>query len=172
MKRTLGLIIVCLLLSSCGFHFRRDEVITPPVKTIYIQDNTDSRSGLVFALRQNLQAVGIRPVNQAKNSPVTLVILSDVLDQSTTPLGTAQQLNAQTLSYTVKVALQDAHGKTIKTPTTLNTQITFWQNANQILGDTNAIQALKENMIRDMTQKILAYLRANEKSEKNEKNET
>jgi outer membrane lipopolysaccharide assembly protein LptE/RlpB len=168
MKRTLGFIFLCLLLSGCGFHFRHNEVITPPVKTIYIQDNTDSRSGLVFALRQNLQAMGVRPVNQATLSPVTLVIMSDVLNQSSTPLGNAQQLNAQTLSYSVKVALQDTHGKTIKIPTTLNTQITFWQNANQILGDTNAIQSLKENMIRDMTQKILAYLRANEKNEKNE----
>lgn len=163
MKRTLGFIFLCLLLSGCGFHFRHDEVIAPPVKSIYIQDNTDSRSGLVFALRQNLQAVGVRPVSKAKNAPIVLVILSDELNQNTTPLGTAQQLNAQTLSYSVKVALQDAQGKTIKNPTTLNTQITFWQNANQILGDTNAIQALKENMIRDMTQKILAYLRANEK---------
>ncbi|MDX2164928.1 MAG: hypothetical protein SFW07_05900 [Gammaproteobacteria bacterium] len=163
MKRTLGFIFLCLLLSGCGFHFRDDEAIDPPVKSIYIQDNTDSRSGLVFALRQNLQAVGVHPASKAKNARIVLVILSDKLNQNATPLGTAQQLNAQTLSYSVKVALQDARGKTIKNPITLNTQITFWQNANQILGDTNAIQALKENMIRDMTQKILAYLRASEK---------
>ncbi len=162
MKRLLAC-MVCLLLSSCGFHFRDNEaVVNPQIKTVYIQDDTNSRTGLIFVLRQNLQAIGVHTVDKPKNADETLRILSDSFTQSTSPLGIAQQLNAQTLSYSVKISLSH------KQPTTLSTQLTFWQNANQILGDTNAIQPLKQNMIRDMSQKILAYMRANEKNEKNE----
>lgn len=155
-------LLLCTVLSGCGFHFRDATMTFPHIKTIYIQDEADARTGLVFSLRQNLEALGVHPLDAAKNANMTLVILSDNFNQSTTPLGTAQQLNAQTLTYTVKVVLRDAQGKNHRAPTQLSTQITFWQNANQILGDTNAMQQLRQNLVRDMTHKILAYLSANE----------
>ena len=136
--------------------------LSPEIKTIYIQDNVHARTGLIYVLRQNLEALGITPVSKPKQSPVALVILSDRFDQTITALGNAQQLNAQVLIYTVTVVLQNAEGKAIGKPTTLNTRITFWQNANQILGDTTAIPPLKQNLVHDMAQKILAYLRAND----------
>jgi outer membrane lipopolysaccharide assembly protein LptE/RlpB len=158
------LILLCLSLTACGFHFRdsNNTAISPEIKTIYIQDTTNERTGLVFALRQNLQALGITPVSRSTQSPVSLVILVNKFDQTITALGTAQQLNAQVLTYSVTVVLQDKQGKNIGQPTALSTQITFWQNANQILGDTTAIPQLKKNLVHNMAQKILAYLRAND----------
>lgn len=151
-----------MMLSGCGFHFRDAQNTAPHVKFLGIQDNSGSRTGLVFVLRQNLQAVGVTPTTKPQQSPLTLVILSDNFTQGITALGTAQQLNAEVLMYSVTVTLRNTKGINITPPTTLSAQITFWQNANQILGDSTAIPALKQNMIREMSQKILAFIRAND----------
>ncbi|HEV2613885.1 MAG TPA: LPS assembly lipoprotein LptE [Gammaproteobacteria bacterium] len=155
------LLMICLLLSSCGFHFRDSPTtVSPELKSIYIQDEADARTGLYFSLRQNLQALGITLVDKPTKAPVSLVILDDGFGQSITAMGTAQQINSQILTYTVTLVLRDANGKNITQPVTLNTASHAWQNSNQILGDTTALPDLRKKLTTDMTQKILAYLSA------------
>lgn len=150
----------CLMgLTGCGFHFRDSRSSSSvPLKSIYVQDTANSRTGLEFALRQNLQALNIKTVAKATQSPLTLTIVSDNFSQGSAILGTAQQLNALTLNYTVTIVLKNSQGENITQPRILTTSASFWQNANQILGDSAAIPALKQSLIRDMSQKILAYL--------------
>jgi outer membrane lipopolysaccharide assembly protein LptE/RlpB len=149
---------VCL--TGCGFHFRDSTPSSSGMKTIYIQDTANNRTGLAYSLRGTLNALGSKTVSSAAQSPVTLDILQDNFVQAISVLGTAQQLNSEVLSYNVTIVLRNSKGQNLTSPASFQTNTTFWQSANQILGDSTAIPALKQNLLRDMTQKILIYLNA------------
>ena len=159
--KILLLLLLTALLSGCGFHFRQENSLPPTLHFIYI-DNTQSDTGLTSELTQILQGMNVHTVKNKQSVPVRLVITQDHFTQTQNLIGSAQQLNSGMLSYTVTILLQNKVGKNITTPVTLSTSVSYWQSANQILGDTTALPALKQNLVHTMTAKILAYLNADD----------
>lgn len=158
----LTLFVATFSLSACAFHFRDQHSAPVYINNIYILDQTDNRTGLEFLLRHDLKAVGINTEDSPCNAPLRLIILNNQFGQTITTLGTAQQLNSQVITYSVTVVLKNKKDKAITQPAKLITSTAFWQNSNQILGDTAAIPELKQLLVREMSQKILAYLSANQ----------
>jgi len=159
MKKYVLSLVFSLLLSGCAFHFRRTEDIPPKLQTVYIQ-TVQPQSELTSQLSETFQGLGVNIVKHPKEAPITLSILQDSFTQSYTLLGSAQQLNSAILTYTVSLVLTDPRGKNLTVPVTLSTQMTYWQSANQILGDTTALPVFKQTLAHAMIQKILAYLNA------------
>jgi LPS-assembly lipoprotein len=154
--RTLLIILFCLLLTACGFHIRSHTDLSPQLKVLAIE-NTDPHSTLTPLLSQNLKELGVTIRQEA---PVTLLILNENFSQSKAVLGTAQQVNTVSLSYTVTFVLKDYTQKTLISPITLTTSTSYLQNANQILGDTTMLPSFQQELIRNMTSQILSHLSA------------
>jgi LPS-assembly lipoprotein len=153
-------LFLILTLSACSFHVRSKQDMPPELKTLSIE-NPDKRSNLTPLLSENLKELGVNVVNSENgNSPVILSILNENFSQSKAILGTAQQVNNISLYYTVTYALKDKNQKLIIPSQTLTTSTSYFQNANQILGDTNLIPSLQQELMRNMVNQLLSHLAA------------
>lgn len=150
----LKLFFLCLmvtLLSACGFHTRTVTTLPPELRTLNVTSLVP-HSDIKPLLVENLKELGVNVTPTAKN---TLTIVSENFGQSKAILGTAQQLNSVTLTYTVTYQLNN-------TQTTLTTSTSYLQNASQILGDTTVIPSLQQSLLRNMAQQILSHLAASD----------
>jgi LPS-assembly lipoprotein len=159
LNRYLLVVFVCLMLSACGFHIRNQADMPPQLRILTIE-NANVHSSLTSQLAANLESLGVTIVKPSRPAPFTLSILADSFSQTNSVLGTAQQLNTITLNYAVTFAIRDAQGHYIILPSTIISSTAYLQNASQVLGDTAAIPQLQQALIRDMIQKILAKLAA------------
>lgn len=154
-----SLILLCLVLTACGFHLRGHVPLPPQLRFLFLQC-VDPFSPLSKQLAQALCSSGIHLAPNSKAAPVTLQILTDNFGQSMSNIGTGGQLTTYNLVYNVCFQLVDANGRIILPPQTVTTTRVYSVASNLILANTSALTCLEEDMRRDLIFQILYRLRA------------
>jgi LPS-assembly lipoprotein len=150
----LGWISVFLLITSCGFHIRDYQNISPKLRVLSIKSE-NPHSSLKDLLNQSLIGTGITLDSKAD---YTLFIKNENFLTSKNTIGTAEQLNTVGLSYNVTIAILNKAGNEIVPEATFSNNTNYLQNANQILGDIGTTTSLEQELMRNMTHQIMSYL--------------
>lgn len=159
MKRYFSVFLLSLLLAGCGFHLRGYEPIPCQLRILYLQTD-QPYSPLSKKIKQTLQSVGICVVPTRQQAPITLQILCSDFAQAITNVGSSGQVTTYLLTQTISYQLTDSNCRVIQCPQTASTTRTYSIAANQILGDTAALNSLRNDMQRDVIYQILNHLRS------------
>lgn len=143
-----------LSISGCGFHIRSYQDVSPALKRLTVT-SLSSHGSLKDLLIQTFQGMGVTIEPRANR---VLQVKNEFFSSSKNTIGTAEQLNTVTLTYTATIEIQDASGKPRLPDATFTTSTSYLQNANQILGDINTTSSLQQELMRSMVQQIMGYL--------------
>lgn len=100
----LFVMMMILLLSSCGFHLRGQAGM--PFDTLYL-DAANPRSAFIADLRRNLEANNVKLVNSAEQADVVLNIVSEIPEKQILTLGGSGRVNEFQLLYRVSLRAYD-----------------------------------------------------------------
>jgi len=139
------------ILTSCGFHLQGEMQLAPPLHRMYIQ-SADPYSYLVRNLRQYLKLSKVELVSTPAEADTILVIVSDTATQQLLSVSGTQQTRQYKLIVTVVIEIQDAKGRIIVAPNAFTEERTITTQSNQILGSSNDVNLLYQQMHR-----VLAY---------------
>ncbi|RDI42830.1 LPS-assembly lipoprotein LptE [Aquicella lusitana] len=139
------------ILTSCGFHLQGEMQLAPPLHRMYIQ-SADPYSYLVRNLRQYLKLSKVELVSTPAEADTILVIVSDTATQQLLSVSGTQQTRQYKLIVTVVIEIQDAKGRIIVAPSAFTEERTITTQSNQILGSSNDVNLLYQQMRR-----VLAY---------------
>lgn len=156
---SLFFIMSCFLLTGCGFHLRGHEPLPPQLHTLYVKSD-NPYGAFTKSLERTLHGIGVIVVQDPKQAPYTLQILSEDFSQELTSQGASGQLSTYVLVYTVSYQLVAINGTIIKGPSIVTSTRSYSAASNQISGDINIQNSLKDDMQLDAVVQILTHLRA------------
>lgn len=153
------IVLLCCFLTACGFHLRNQYDVPPQLNTLYVQ-STHPQGNLIMQVKENLRDLNVHITNSASQAPYTLDITNENFSQAGNLMGTAQQVNLLTITYSVTFALKNKKQQTIAGPWVVTSSNSYLQNANQILSDSSITSSLQQQLIRSTVDKILQHLNA------------
>lgn len=146
-----------LLLSGCGFQLRNHLLITPALHTIHLKMALPY-SGFCADLRQNFAALNICVVNNPCEAPITLHILSEKFREERVTISATSLLSQYLLSYSITYQLEKWDGRVLVAKRTISVVRNYTVNANQILGASNEIPLLRQDMRREIVYQLINQL--------------
>lgn len=150
-------ILLCLLLSACGFHLQGILPLAPPLQRLYIQ-GPDPYGNLARILQQYLLMSGVTLVNSAVEASTVLTILHDGNSQKLLSVNITQQTRQYNISVTVQFEISDNTGRVILPTQTLVETRTLTVQSDQILGSSNEASMLYQQMRRTLAYAIMNRL--------------
>ena len=111
-------------------------------------------------MQQTLRSIGVIVVPCAQQAPITLQILCADFTQTIASVSSSGQMTTYLLTQTINYQLLDCKGCVIQGPLTASTTRTYSIAANQILGDSAALNSLRVEMQRDAIYQVLNHLRS------------
>lgn len=132
--KILGLIILLLTCTSCGFHLQHEKFSFPGA-TIYLQTN-NPYSNLAQALKRELRANNITVTTTPPTQGLILTILSDTNTQTLISSSNTQQTNQYNLQVNVIFNLSTHNQTPIIGPESLIEIRTLTVQASQVLGSS------------------------------------
>jgi LPS-assembly lipoprotein len=145
-----------LMLSACGFHLSGYGKSTLPFESLSLE-TSQPYSHFTKALQKALEAAGVH-TTLATPAPARLQILAQNFTRTTTSLGNAGQTATYLLVYTLLFQLVDRTGNILLMPQQVRVTRSFSITSNQLDGDLNTENDLKENMQQDVIQQIIIRL--------------
>ena len=153
-KRWLVLISV-LLLSACGFHLRGQANL--PFNTVYLTA-PDTNSLFVNELRQNLQANGLKVVDNAEQAELIMDIVSEIPDKQILTLGGSGRVSEYQLRFRVSLRAHDNKQQDWIAATELMQFRNYTYDDTKILAKESEENLLYQSMRKDMAQQIMRRL--------------
>ena len=149
-------ILICEILTACGFKPRSTSDITQQMHVLYLNSSNPCHP-LVVQLRRTLQGLNVQFTQFRKNAPVILWINNIHWNAVIPPI--VSITNAITYTYVlhVTVGLKTKEGKIILDPRTFSLSRTLVQNNTQLY-TPNATNLMKREMIGTMVDLIYHYL--------------
>jgi LPS-assembly lipoprotein len=155
-KIGLAFLLSCLFIAGCGFKLRNSVVIPPALRVIYIK--TCPYNALLAELRQNFCALGIRTTRLPCQAPLTLNILSEKFLETRVTISATSLLSQYLLAYEVVYQFESADCEIIVPPRMIRVTRNYTVNANQILGASNELPLLQEDMRREVVYQLINQL--------------
>jgi LPS-assembly lipoprotein len=155
--RLICLIGILLPMVGCGFHLRGYSLLAPAMHVVYVR-TASPYSGLYSDLRQNFCALGVRVTNNACQAPVTLHILTEKIQQDRITISATSLLSQYLLAYEVDYQLEDSHGCLLVARRKIRVTRNYTVNANQILGASNELPLLRQDMRREVVYQLINQL--------------
>lgn len=153
--------LLCFLLAACGFHFRGEWRLAPPLQHMYLETN-DPYGQLARELNQQLKWSRLSFVSEKNQASTILYIAQDTINQTLLGLNATQQTRQYKLTLTIRFTLQDSHGINILPMQTMEDNRIITIQSNQILGSRNEINLLAQQMHRALATTILERLQSTE----------
>lgn len=156
MIRRSVLLLICLCLSSCGFHLRGYRPLPTALRVMHLEStrpNSEFSKTLLTTLRED----GIRMVPDSKGVPV-LTVIDEIKQAAPGSMSPTNQTREYQLSVTVEYQLADATGKLIQLPRTITSRRTLLLNTSRILGSTNEEALMYTEMYRDVSMRLIDQL--------------
>ena len=138
-------IVLCVLLSACGFHLRGPVELPPGLNSLYI-DSDQPYAPFEQALRTNLEASNINIVNSPSPEAATLKILSRSLTTTLISISTNTLTTQYNITYTINYQLMDRKNNIIIPNASIGSSNTYSANNNQMLGAANQQNALVDTL--------------------------
>ncbi|WP_372761485.1 LPS assembly lipoprotein LptE [Pseudoalteromonas sp.] len=111
-KNGLALVLVCFLLTSCGFHLKKASSLPDDLKQLTLVGD-DEKSALFSAVKSELLASGVTLVAPSKTA-AQLYVFKEQLERQTLSLFQNGQVAEYELTYSVSYALNRPNGKAIE----------------------------------------------------------
>jgi LPS-assembly lipoprotein len=159
----LSLLALCSLLSACGFHFRGQVPLAPPLKKMYLQSE-DPYSQLTRNVKQSLKISGVELVDTADKADTILDIIRETNSEQLLSIGGTQQTRQYNITLTVTFQITDAHGKVLVPIESLSETRSLTILSNQILGGSNEENNLFVQMRRAIVYDIMSRLSSSDVS--------
>lgn len=155
------LISIMLLLAGCGFHLQGQTQLAPPLKRMYLQ-MPDPYSYLARYLRDNLKMSNVQLVSSPNEADTILIITQDVASQDYASVSGTQQTRQNNLHVTVTFEVANNKGITLVPAQTITETRTITVQSNQILGTTNEVNLLYQQMRRTLAYAMMNRLASRE----------
>lgn len=155
-KMLLISILICGILTACGFKPRSINDITQQMHVLYL-DSSNPYHPLVIQLRRTLQGLNVQFTQFRKNAPVILRVNDINWNTVVPPIISITNIITYTYVLHVTVALETKAGERIRGPRTFSLSRTLVQNNIQLY-TLNADRLMKREMIRTMVDLVYHYL--------------
>lgn len=141
------IVVLCTSLSACGFHLRGREALPPQLKTLYV--DAAPYSPLTLSLKQTLKSAGVNVVDSAKESPLTLQILSENFNQQLINISANTFVKSYKLTYIVQFQLVNKSQTVIYGPVSVQDISSFVSSDTQILGSNADLDNQEKSLRRE-----------------------
>ena len=112
LKNTLALVLMCFVLSSCGFHLKKASSLPDNLKTLTLKGD-DEKSSLFLNLKKELKASNVKLTPSAKNV-AQLYLRKESIERQTLSLFQNGQVAEYELAYGVSYVVKRPGEKAIE----------------------------------------------------------
>lgn len=112
LKNTLALVLMCFVLSSCGFHLKKASSLPDNLKTLTLKGD-DEKSSLFLNLKKELEASNVELTPSAKNV-AQLYLRKESIERQTLSLFQNGQVAEYELAYGVSYVVKRPGEKAIE----------------------------------------------------------
>lgn len=112
LKNTLALVLMCFVLSSCGFHLKKASSLPDNLKTLTLKGD-DEKSSLFLNLKKELKASNVELTPSAKNV-AQLYLRKESIERQTLSLFQNGQVAEYELAYGVSYVVRRPGEKAIE----------------------------------------------------------
>jgi LPS-assembly lipoprotein len=154
--RKLIVVLLCLL-TSCGFHWRGELPLAPPLHNLYLQ-TADPYGQLARNLIQFLKLSGVHIAAKPQEADTVLVILSETTQQQLLGISGTQQTRQYNLLLNVTFSVTRPDGTVLVPPQLITEVRTLTIKADQILAGSNEANTLYEQMRQAIIYDIMSRL--------------
>lgn len=151
----LFLLLITLMLASCGFHLRGQAGM--PFNTLYIKTATPG-TVLVNSLSRLLEANKVKMAESDEKADVVLEIVSELSDKQILSLGGDGRVNEFRLSYRVSLRAYDVKHQNWLPAEELVQRRDYSYDDTQVLAKEAEEEVLQQSMRSDMAQQIVRRL--------------
>ncbi len=156
---TLLILLPVFLVSACGWHLRGVEALDEQLKTLYI-DVPGDHVELSRTLKRSFKSMGVQLTETAKEAPLTLTI-SQVSDKrrtiSTSGRGKAAEYE---LTSIIGYRITNSEGLILQGPAQVSAEKVYLFDPNNVVSAYEEEQILRQEMQRDLIQKIIRRYQA------------
>lgn len=149
-------ILICGILTTCGFEPRSASDINQQMRVLYL-DSSNPYHPLIVQLRRTLRGLNVQFTQFRKNASVILRINDINWNVIIPPIVSITSTITYTYVLHVTVALETKEGKIIRDPRTFSLSRTLVQNNTQLY-TPNATRLMKHEMIQTMVDLIYHYI--------------
>lgn len=156
-------LLLCLLLSACGFHLQSQQSLPPQLKALYFKDNTPYHA-LNRQLKNTLRHLNTTLVCQPNQAPFTLEILS--IHENTQEIGNTLNNSISTRAYLLTsyltFTITRADGSEVVAPLTVNASRHFVLPGNVLLDNSDEQNIAKTALQQTLIDLLLDRLSSNQ----------
>ncbi len=154
----LSIFFTMILLQSCNFHFRGENVFEDlnDWQNVYVNYVTESPAE-VKHLENTLNRVGVGLIDDARLATLVLDLKSDWTEQIVS-VSTGTQIRQYRLTYSLQYALTRSADNALLSAETITLSRTFTQNENQMLGADNEKKRIQREMMLEAIYQLLLRL--------------
>ena len=151
------LLMVTVLLSSCGFQLRGEAELPASMGRTFIAAPRPNDQ-LPRQLALLLKGSDVEVVDQRQAATAVLVIDQDQIVRSIQSVGATARVREFVLNYTVRFHLEDGEGGVLVQEQTMELSDDYQFDQQQVLGTTSEEELLRQEMVRTMARHILRRL--------------
>lgn len=150
------IIIGLFLLSGCGFKLRTMQSLPPQLHQIYYQ--TDNPYGqFEITIKRSLKASNIILLPNSNATAPILHITANYSYSTTSPISTSEA-RVYTLNYSATISINSTTNALLLTPQTVSTSRSITLQANEPIESSSQIEIAKQEMIQELSVKVLNVL--------------
>lgn len=152
-------VMLCAMLTGCGFHLRGAVELPPELTEVAIQ-GTKPYDELWVALRNGFARVGGQVVESAQQAQSVLVITRDATQRRVLSVDSQGQANQYELQYTFEFRLDDPQGTTRVSTQSISLRRQYRFDPDQTLAKADEENRVVREMRQDAVQQMLRRLKA------------
>ena len=149
-------IMLCALLTGCGFHAQTPNDIPLQLRRIYLY-SPNPYIPLTVQLRRILTSLNVRFTTTAKGAPVTLRIIDNKMTANIPTILYSGNANSYTYTLVTDIEIAKRNGKIIYGPKRLSISRSLLQNVNQLY-TPNASALMKRELTHTMVTLIYNHI--------------
>ncbi|HZF25671.1 MAG TPA: LPS assembly lipoprotein LptE [Steroidobacteraceae bacterium] len=149
-------LLMCVVLSGCGFHLQGATSMSPVMKVTYV-DTEDARSSFLLTLMRSLKASGATLTPDRDLATAVLHIEHDETGQRVLSVSAANKPTEYEIFYKVKYSVS-AGGKEILATQTLELTRDYSFDETTLLAKVHEEDILREALARDLAGIVMSRL--------------
>lgn len=153
-------LFLCLIITACGFHLRGESSIPMPLRVMYLKSN-HPYGEFETKLKKTFKSTGITLIDDPQDA-VVFEIQQTSLSYRQLSIGTSNQATVYSVSYDVRFAIYDSKGHTLLPAQDISSTSNLTLAANQVLGASNQVDLLSQQLQHDIITRIFIILNSEE----------
>jgi len=152
-------LLVSVLLSSCGFHLRGAYQLPEVMQATFIE-TPQKNSNLIRTLKRSLKASDIALIDNRSAATAVLKVGNSLKNKRIVSVDSQGRAREYTLIYTLKFSLAATHGEFEMPEQTISISRDFLFDTEDVLGKSKEESQLYEEMEQDIVRLILLRLQS------------